>query len=88
MALGVLRAFREKGISVPEDVSIVGFDDVAEASSYSPPLTTVRQNFNEIGEECLNNVLQQIRANSATRGVVLVPAELVPRHSTAAPRGK
>lgn len=85
MALGLLRAFHEKGKAVPEDISLVGFDDVPEASSYTPPLTTVRQNFADVGKQCVDNVLQQIRANNAPPGVTLVPTRLVIRKSTAAP---
>jgi DNA-binding LacI/PurR family transcriptional regulator len=83
MALGLLRAFREKGKSVPEDISIVGFDDVPEASSYAPPLTTVQQNFADIGNRCVDNALQQIRTNTTKHGVTLVPTRLVIRESTA-----
>jgi DNA-binding LacI/PurR family transcriptional regulator len=86
MALGLLRAFREKGKSVPEDISLVGFDDVPEASSYTPPLTTVHQNFADVGNQCVDNVLQQLRTNTVEPGVTLVPAHLVIRQSTAAPR--
>ncbi|WP_190991588.1 LacI family DNA-binding transcriptional regulator [Pseudarthrobacter sulfonivorans] len=85
MALGILRALREKGKSIPEDMSLVGFDDVPEASAYAPPLTTVRQNFADAGNRCVDNVLQQIRTNTAVPGVTLVPTQLVIRQSTAAP---
>ncbi|WP_267277137.1 LacI family DNA-binding transcriptional regulator [Arthrobacter sp. CDRTa11] len=85
MALGVLRAFREKGISVPGDISLVGFDDVPEASSYTPPLTTVHQDFTEVGHRCVDNVLHQIRSNTADPGMVLVPTRLIVRESTAPP---
>jgi DNA-binding LacI/PurR family transcriptional regulator len=88
MALGLLRALREKGKSVPEDISLVGFDDVPEASSYAPPLTTVHQNFADVGNRCVDNVLQQIRTNTTEPGVTLVPTELVIRASTAAPKAK
>ncbi|MFC7849686.1 LacI family DNA-binding transcriptional regulator [Arthrobacter sp. NPDC057388] len=86
MALGLLRAFREKGKSVPEDISLVGFDDVPEASSYAPPLTTVHQNFTGVGERCVDNVLQQLRTHTNEPGVTLVPAQLVIRQSTAHPK--
>jgi DNA-binding LacI/PurR family transcriptional regulator len=86
MALGLLRAFREKGKAVPEDISLVGFDDVPEASSYSPPLTTVHQNFAEVGHRCVDNVISQLQTNSTVPGVSLIPTELVERASTAPPR--
>jgi DNA-binding LacI/PurR family transcriptional regulator len=85
MALGMLRAFSEKGKSVPEDISLIGFDDVPEASSFTPPLTTVHQNFADVGNQCVDNVLQQIRTKTTKRGVTLVPTQLVVRQSTAAP---
>lgn len=49
MALGVLRAFREHGVRVPDDVAVVGFDDVAGSAFFDPPLTTVRQEFEALG---------------------------------------
>ncbi|MFG2330943.1 LacI family DNA-binding transcriptional regulator [Streptomyces sp. NPDC048604] len=85
MALGVLRAFHERGVRVPEDVSVVGFDDIAEASSFIPPLTTVRQDFGQVGELCVDAVLRELRGETVT-GVPLVPTTLVERASTAAPR--
>ncbi|WP_087873460.1 LacI family DNA-binding transcriptional regulator [Arthrobacter globiformis] len=85
MALGLLRAFREKGKAVPEDISVVGFDDVPDASSYTPPLTTVHQDFAAVGRQCVDNVLRQIHANTIEPRVTLDPARLVIRQSTAAP---
>lgn len=84
MALGMLRAFHEKGIRVPEDVSIVGFDDIPDSASFSPPLTTVHQDFSELGRRCVDKVLKQMRENSTTPGIELVPTRLVVRQSTAA----
>ena len=49
MALGVLRAMHEAGREIPAEVSVVGFDDIPEAPYFTPPLTTVRQDFNEVG---------------------------------------
>lgn len=83
MALGVLRAFHEKGIRVPQDVSIVGFDDIPDSSSFSPPLTTVHQDFAELGRRCVDKVLKQMRENSTQPGCDLVPTRLVVRSSTA-----
>ncbi|AYY15440.1 LacI family DNA-binding transcriptional regulator [Actinobacteria bacterium YIM 96077] len=85
MALGVLRAFHEGGRRVPHDVSVVGFDDIAEASSFIPPLTTVHQDFTETGHRCVEGVLRQMRTDAPERGTTLVPTWLVPRASTAPP---
>lgn len=54
MALGALHALREAGLRVPRDVSVVGYDDVPEASFYAPPLTTVRQDFSALGSESVD----------------------------------
>jgi DNA-binding LacI/PurR family transcriptional regulator len=53
MALGVLHAFAEDGVRVPDDVALVGFDDIPEAAHFTPPLTTVRQDFRAMGERVL-----------------------------------
>ncbi|MFG2788385.1 LacI family DNA-binding transcriptional regulator [Streptomyces sp. NPDC048419] len=87
MALGLLRAFHERGLHVPADISVVGFDDIPDAEFFVPPLTTVHQDFAEVGRRCVEGVLEQIRAHGGARaGTDLVPAGLVVRHSTAAPR--
>jgi len=57
MALGMMRAFSEAGVRVPEDVSVVGFDDHEFARQFSPPLTTVRQDFKALGLRCLEVLL-------------------------------
>ncbi|MEU3309664.1 LacI family DNA-binding transcriptional regulator [Nocardiopsis sp. NPDC055551] len=85
MALGVLRAMHERGRSVPEDVSVVGFDDIAEAASFLPPLTTVRQDFHEVGRRLVAGALRRLRGEADGPGASLVPTELVVRASTAPP---
>lgn len=81
MALGILRAFREAGRAVPADVSVAGFDDTPEAPYFAPPLTTVRQDFNEIGRRGVASVLALIEGKP-TEAVLLEP-DLVVRDSTA-----
>ncbi|GIH08453.1 LacI family transcriptional regulator [Rhizocola hellebori] len=61
-ALGMLRALHERGIRVPEDISVVGFDDIPEAEFLSPPLTTVAQDFDEVGRQCLATLLELLEA--------------------------
>ncbi|MCP9994843.1 substrate-binding domain-containing protein [Streptomyces werraensis] len=85
MALGLLRALHEHGRRVPEDVSVVGFDDIPEASSFLPPLTTLHQDFAEVGRLCVQAVLRKMRQEGPERGTTLVPARLVLRESTAPP---
>lgn len=85
MALGLYRAFAESGLRIPQDVSVVGFDDTADSASYSPPLTTVHQDFAEVGRRCVAEVLEHLRTGENLPGTSLVPARLVVRESTAAP---
>jgi DNA-binding LacI/PurR family transcriptional regulator len=88
MALGLLRAFSERGRAVPADISVVGFDDIPDAACFIPPLTTIHQDFAEVGRRCVQGVLRQIRQGSASRpGTDLVPTRLTIRASTAPPRG-
>lgn len=82
MALGLYRAVREEGRSIPDDISIVGFDDVPEAAYYPPPLTTVRQEFDQVGRRSLEVLLERIDGGPGS-GSVEIPAELVNRESTA-----
>lgn len=85
VALGVLRALHEAGRRVPEDVSVVGFDDVPEAGYFLPPLTTVRQDFAELGRRGLEVILGQLRENGPvgrTEGGVVLAPTLTVRGST------
>jgi DNA-binding LacI/PurR family transcriptional regulator len=84
MALGVLRALHERGRRVPAEVSVVGFDDIPDAASYLPPLTTVHQDFAAVGRRCVRALLRQIRNESTGPGTDLVPTRLIVRGSTAA----
>jgi DNA-binding LacI/PurR family transcriptional regulator len=81
MALGVIRALTEAGRRVPGDISIVGFDDVPEAAYYTPPLTTVRQDFAELGRRGVQLVLARLRGEGFSAEPVM--PQLVVRASTA-----
>lgn len=84
MSIGLLSALRERDIRVPDDVSVVGFDDVPEAGYVYPPLTTVRQDFAAVGRNSIGVLLDCIESGppeSPQR--VVVPASLVVRASTA-----
>ncbi|WP_347814105.1 LacI family DNA-binding transcriptional regulator [Actinomadura sp. 7K507] len=87
MALGLLRALREAGRDVPGDISVVGFDDVPEAAYYPPPLTTVRQNFAEVGRRAFDLLLDRLGGAPAAGPRRVVEPELVVRESTGVPRG-
>lgn len=89
MALGAIAALREAGRSVPGDVSVVGFDDIPEAAYFAPPLTTVRQDFTELGNRAAAFLVERMTGESGGGGAsarqrVLYP-ELVVRSSTAPP---
>jgi DNA-binding LacI/PurR family transcriptional regulator len=81
MALGLLRRLHEAGREVPHDLSVVGFDDIPEAAYFTPPLTTVRQDFAELGRRCLHVLLDRIEGEAGPTRVVVAP-ELVVRDST------
>ncbi len=86
MALGVLRAMHEAGRRIPDQVSVVGFDDIPEAPYFTPPLTTVRQDFGEVGSRSLRvlvRAVESFKAGGPTPRGSLVAPELVVRASTA-----
>lgn len=84
-ALGVLEAARQRGLRVPQDLSVVGFDDTYMSVSTAPPLTTVRQPIIDMGRVALRTVLQQARGEPADSHHVQLSTQLVVRGSTAAP---
>jgi DNA-binding LacI/PurR family transcriptional regulator len=86
MALGLLRALREGGRRVPEDVRVVGFDDVPESAYFSPPLTTVRQNFGAVGRRAFQLLVDRMQGGGARELRRFVEPELVVRESTVSPR--
>jgi DNA-binding LacI/PurR family transcriptional regulator len=74
MALGLLRSLQQAGRRVPEDVSVIGFDDIPEAEYFGPPLTTVRQDFDELGRRALGSVIGLIDAHAASGQAAPAPA--------------
>lgn len=84
LALGMARAFWEAGLRVPEDVSLVGFDDIQGADQFIPPLTTVRQPFDDLGRRSVELLFDAVAGKSPS-GALIAP-DLVVRKSTAPPR--
>mgnify|MGYP005836261363 FL=1 len=82
----VLRALRDFGLRIPEDISVVGFDDAHYAQLLSPPLTTVRQPFAELGALAVELLLEQASAEQPGSRAYVLPCALVARESTAPPR--
>jgi DNA-binding LacI/PurR family transcriptional regulator len=84
MALGLMHAIRDAGLEIPRDVSIIGFDDIPEAAHFWPPLTTVRQDFAELGRRCVALLLGDLDPAAPDYRGTIVP-ELIVRSSTGAP---
>ncbi|WP_194164974.1 LacI family DNA-binding transcriptional regulator [Pseudactinotalea sp. HY158] len=80
LALGLMRRFNEVGLRVPEDVSVVGYDDISGADYYQPPLTTVRQPFDAVGHKAIDVLLAAIDGSMSTQS--LIHPRLVVRGST------
>lgn len=80
-ALGLLHAFTDRGIRVPQDVSVIGFDDIPEAAHFTPPLTTIRQDFRELGQRIVRTLLAGLDGSEVEHTVTTRP-HLVERGST------
>lgn len=86
-AMGAIRALREAKLRVPQDVSVVGFDDIQSAAYQNPALTTVRQPLREMGRIAAETLLERIRRSGqdAHRGEIVVEPKLIIRETTTAP---
>ncbi|WP_139244232.1 LacI family DNA-binding transcriptional regulator [Arthrobacter alpinus] len=83
MAVGAMRAFQLAGLRVPADVSIVGFDDSPESAFLHTPLTTIRQDFDEVTRLAVHRLIRTIEGHPPTTLHRSVPAQLIIRESTA-----
>ena len=87
IAFGALRAARDRGLRVPEDLSVVGFDDIEPATLVTPALTTVRQPLSEIGRTAVNVLVRLLdRGGAGETPHIELATRLVVRESTASPR--
>jgi len=84
-AFGAIRALMDHGLRVPEDVSVVGFDDIQSAAYHNPSLTTIRQPLNQMGTVAARILLQRIRGQATFPDAVAILPELVIRESTCPP---
>jgi DNA-binding LacI/PurR family transcriptional regulator len=82
MAVGAYRALAEAGVRVPDDMSVIGFDDIEAASYITPSLTTIRQPFEEMGQRALALLFELLNSGRATNRQVILPPELILRQST------
>ena len=80
-ALGAMRALRDLGLHVPDDVAIVGYDDILFASISSPTLTTVRQDKDKIGESACAALIELIEGRASALPEIVFPVELIVRES-------
>jgi DNA-binding LacI/PurR family transcriptional regulator len=86
-AIGAISVLREAGLRVPDDVSVVGFDDIQSAAFQNPPLTTVRQPLRKMGKTAAEVLLRRIASNDAVPSPITIQPELVVRGTTGpAPR--
>ncbi len=82
MAFGVMEAARERGKKIPDDISIIGFDDIPQAAQVHPPLTTIRQPLEEMGHRAAQMLLEIIEHPEQAAEKIELPTELVMREST------
>jgi DNA-binding LacI/PurR family transcriptional regulator len=85
MGLGAMQALHELGRDIPGEISIVGFDDMDEAGSFWPPLTTIRQDFAAVGRLSIQKLLGKVSDSSTENDTTIVPTELIVRASTGKP---
>jgi DNA-binding LacI/PurR family transcriptional regulator len=85
MGLGAMRALHELGRDIPGDISVVGFDDMEEAHSFWPPLTTIRQDFSAVGRLSIRKLLDKVANAGVRNDKTTVPTELIIRASTGRP---
>ncbi len=85
MALGLIRALVDAGLRIPDDMSVIGFDDIPESAFILPPLTTIRQDFPAVGELAVELLVAAISGHELPDTTPL-PAELIVRASVAAPQ--
>lgn len=86
MATGTLGAIWKLGLRVPEDISVIGFDDIPYATMAVPPLTTIRQPIGEIGSLAIKHLIEIIDNPAAEQVDIIVPTELIIRDSCRPPR--
>jgi LacI family transcriptional regulator len=87
-AIGAIRAIRDHGLRIPEDISVVGFDDIESAAFYNPSITTIRQPLHEMGTVAARVLLERVRGQNSVQQMFSVLPELVIRESTCPPPEK
>ena len=77
LSLGLLKALNMRGVKVPSDISLVGFDDIPESPYFNPPLTTIRQDFNQLGEVAIELLLSDLAGTKRKKVETLKPSLVV-----------
>jgi LacI family transcriptional regulator len=88
MAMGAMDAVRSRGLRVPEDISILGFDDIPQAAMVRPALTTVRQPLEQMGRLATQMLIDQLKNPEKVLGRIELPTELIVRDSTISPKDR
>jgi LacI family transcriptional regulator len=88
MAMAAIDAARERGLRVPDDISVLGFDDIPQASLIHPALTTVRQPLEQMGRSAAQMLLEIFKNPESKPSRIALPTELIIRDSTAKPKDR
>ena len=88
MAMGAMDAVRSRGLRIPEDVSIIGFDDIPQAELVRPVLTSVRQPLEQMGRLATQMLIDKLKNPQKELGRIELPTELIIRDSTTSPKDK
>lgn len=81
IALGLMAALKARGLRIPRDVGVVGFDDISMAAFSDPPLTTIAQDMHQLGKACFQALLNRMENRSQTPQEIIVRAKIVQRES-------
>jgi LacI family transcriptional regulator len=88
MAMGAMDAVRNRGLRVPEDISILGFDDIPQSEVVRPALTTVRQPLRDMGAIATQMLIEKLNFSDKEITRIELPTELIVRASTMPPKNK
>jgi LacI family transcriptional regulator len=86
MALGAMRAIQGAGLRIPQDIAVVGFDDLPQSATFTPPLTTIRQPIKRAGVIAFDTLLDVVEHGLEPPRRIILPTELVIRQSCGAAR--
>jgi len=86
--MGAMDAIRTRGLRIPEDISILGFDDIPQAAMVRPALTTVRQPLEQMGRLATQMLIDQLKNPEKQIGRIELPTQLIVRDSTSSPKDK